>query len=107
MVIVDLEMAVRQHLDAVLRAVFLGRFDPRFRQIAIPRWADVDFNVLRHLPLVLACEQLGHPKRQKLLVLLPIGNRDFGADGRLLTLIRGCLEKLVEFAPIRRLRQRD
>jgi hypothetical protein len=96
-----LEWAVGQHLDAVLRAVFLGRFDPRLRQIAIPCRADVDFNVLRHLPLVLACEQLGHPERQKLLVLLPVRDCDLGADGRFRSLIRGLLEKLVEFAPIR------
>src|SRR6202030_4809670 len=70
LVIVDFGMAVGQHLDAVLRSVFLGRFDPRLRQIAIPCPADVDFDVLRYLPLVLAFEQFGHPERQKLLVLL-------------------------------------
>src|SRR5271170_2248711 len=104
LVIVDFEMPVRQHLNGVLAAIFLGRLSPRFRQIAITRRTNIDLDILRHLPLVLALEQLGHPEWHVSLVLLPVGHRYFGSLRRWWALISGIFQELIELAAISRLR---
>ena len=59
---------------------FSVRLNPGLRQEDHEPPGRLDLGVRRHLPVILALEQLLHAQRHELLVLLPVRHRDLGAD---------------------------
>ncbi len=101
MIVLQDVVSVGQNLDAGLRAIFFGRLNPAFWQItSFVARANVNFDVGRHFPAVLALELVDHAHRHELPVLLPVRHRDLGAN-RQVTLILARLQPSIHFAAVR------
>src|SRR5215469_18419358 len=74
----NVQSAIGQHTDFRLTASLLSSFKVALGQWMDDRWTDVQLDVGRHFPKILAIEQLTHAIGHELTIFAPVLHRDSG-----------------------------